>query len=144
MIAHNKIAASILVLAGFALWMAGTRVIGEDGPWKLAPSYGIGAISFILVACFLPDLPKTTFLSRRSALGLAGLLACLASGDLFRNGPLNMGSNYGGLWYPFLSAGLPIILGLCTYHLSLFLIRGFRARPEYKTQGEQGGVPNDR
>lgn len=34
-----------------------------------------------------------------------------------------------------LEVGVPIIFGLGVYWLSIFLIRGFRAKPEYEIDG---------
>ncbi len=135
MIARHNVVKSAIVIAGFISWIVGSRIVGEDGPWKFAPGYIIGAISFVIVACFLPDVRPTTFLSRRSSLGLASLLAWLASNQVYAHGP---SSHNGDFWTNFLIVGIPLIIAFGLYWLSLLLMRGLRTFSWVVAQGESG------
>jgi len=133
MIAYNKIIASLLVVGGFATWLSCVHYLGSA--WMV---FAVGSASFFIVACFLPELPKVTFLSRRSALGLVGLFVWLAVSDLLKNSSMVFTTIKNPIPRSTMDMGLPIILGVASYWLSVFLIRGFRARPEYQNnEGEQ-------
>lgn len=132
-LAHNKLIASVLVCAGFAAWLTSARLV--DGEWG---SYIVGSAAFFMVACFLPETKRTTFLSRRSSLGLVGLFIWLAADQAFMHEHWLLGSIDNPMVSSTLDVGLPIILALGGYWLSIYLIRGFRAQPEYNNRrGEQ-------
>lgn len=78
MIVHSRNGGTLLVVAGFALWVIALCLFHEYKTWGIAGAHMIGASAFFAVACFLPDLQKTTFYSRKSAIGAVGFFAWLS------------------------------------------------------------------
>jgi hypothetical protein len=138
MIASNRIAATLLIVSGFAAWLLVGPIFGDG-----IGGYFIGAAAFFVVSCFLPETRRVTFLSRRSALGLVGFFVWIASSLYFRQYPRHVNGLGIHLLRPTIEVALPILLGVGSYWLAVFLIRGFRAIPEYENnKGEQGASPN--
>ena len=133
MLAQNKLIASLLVMAGFVAWLASGTIFGVG--WA---RYIIGSAAFFIVACFLPETRRTTFLSRRSSLGLVGLFAWMAASQILSLYPIDSTVFENPMLLATIDVGSPLLLGFLAYWLSVFLIRGFRASPEYDiNQGEQ-------
>ena len=134
MLAHNKVIASLLVLSAFVA----SLLIGPnfDEMWMRCI---IGGAAFFVVSCFLPETRRTTFLSRRSSLGLVGLFTWMAGGSLIYLHPLEPSTIDKSILHTMIEVAGPILLGVVAYLLSIFLIRGFRAMPEYhlEQEGEQ-------
>jgi hypothetical protein len=128
-IAQGKVAGFLLVIAGFTGWAGGMRLMPENSPWHDSCGDLVGAAAFFLVACFLPDLRDKRFLSRRSALSLMGLFLFLAAKDFL---PSFFTTHQEiETWNVMLDLGIPLVVGIGGYWLSIFLIRGFRAAPEF-------------
>jgi hypothetical protein len=140
MIVHSRNGGTLLVVSGFALWMLALCFFAENEIWGLAAAHAIGAGSFFAVACFLPDLPKPAFYSRRSALGAMGFFSWFSVNHLPFFEEWNFADQEYSAWGPILFITLPIILASGVYWLSFFSIRGFRATPEYETEGEQNAA----
>jgi len=140
MIFHSKSAGTLLFVFGFALWVIALGLLHENEIWGLAAAHAIGACSFIAVACFLPDLQKAAFYSRRSALGAAGFFSYISVIQLPYFSEWISADQKNPSLGAILFLTLPIILASGVYWLSLFAIRGFRANPEYETEGEQNAA----
>ena len=137
MIASNRIAATLLIVSGFATWLAVGPIFGDG-----IAGYFIGAAAFFVVSCFLPETRRVTFLSRRSALGLVGFFIWIASNQYLRQHPSYLDGLGSHLLRSTIKVSLPILLGVSIYWIAVFLIRGFRATPEYEnSKGEQGVAP---
>lgn len=138
LLARNKITASLLVVGGFVAWLFIGPIFGDR--WM---GYGIGCAAFFIVGCFLPETRPITFLSRRSSLGLAGLFAWMVGNQILRDRPIDSTVIENPMIRSTLDVGIPILLGVVAYWLSIFLIRGFRATPEYDMKkGEQDAPSN--
>lgn len=140
-IAPNKTVASLLIGAAFAIWLFCMRLADLRDDFSPSLAYLAGAASFFLVACFLAETRKITFHSRKSALGLVGLFAGLASAALHSE---NQGSGDIGT-HPMFDAstwGIHLAISLGSYWLALFVIRGFRAPPESAAHDESGDGGN--
>jgi hypothetical protein len=133
MLAHNKLVASLLVVAGFVAWLVIGPIFANG--WM---RYIITSVVFFVVSCFLPETRRTTFLSRRSSLGLVGFFVWMAAADFMHLNPPEPITIGISILHSMFEVGGPISLGVAAYLLSIFLIRGFRATPEYcQSRGEQ-------
>ncbi len=141
LIAPNKTVASLLIGFAFAVWLIGMSLAGLRDDFSPSLAYLAGAASFFLVACFLPETRNITFHSRKSALGLVGLFAGLASAALHSD---HQGSgDIGALpMFDATSGGVHLVIGLGSYWLALFVIRGFRAPAESPAHDEPGDGGN--
>lgn len=130
-IVRSKVATFLLVLAAFAAWVAGRRAFGPG--WE---SHLMGVAAFFIVACFLPEPRKTTFFSRRTAIGITAFFIWLAGNQYVMLHPSHATAITNPMWRDTVSIGGPILSAFAVYWLSVFLIRGFRARPEYEKEIE--------
>lgn len=128
-VAHGKVASSLIVVAGFATWIGGLQLTRSDSVLHTSASFFIGATAFFLVACFLPDRQTKSFFSRRSALGLMSLLLWMALKQI----PLQyFVSHFQDVTLKTLvNFVVPFAIAVGSYWISIFLIRGFRAPPEF-------------
>ncbi len=132
-IIHNRTAASLLIIAGFPSCVAASTLIPlpPDSPWDTAILSAIGALTFFLVGCFLPERQTSIFPSRRFALGVMALSVWTGSGKLIKHllpadMPMLQASNFKVLG--------SLLIAILSYWLAIFLIRGLRAAPEYAQQ----------
>lgn len=128
-ILYGKFSGSMLVLGAFAVWVFSMRLIPQSWEYQFAASSGVAAAAFFLAACFLPDRRPVIFLSRRSALGAMAFFLWFGSMSFMRVAFQDQTAP-GEAWRPFLMLILPFAIPYTVYHLSQFLIRGFRAAPE--------------
>lgn len=138
-IIHSKVGGTVLVVAGLVIWLLGSNLIPEDNDWMdndryWTISFTLGALSFLIVGCFLPELRIATFLSRKSSLGLMAFFLALATHQLFL--PLIRRSD-DSIWVEALVLVATIVIFGSSYYLATFLIRGLRARAEYLANSEQ-------
>ena len=137
LIARSNVTASILVIGGFVAWLSIGRFFGEG--WL---NWFAGSIVFFAVACFLPETRPVTFLSRRSSLGLVGLFLWMAGSQFLLEHPIDSNWVQTPIQRLTIEVVGPVLLGVVSYWLSVFLIRGFRAIPDGDTnkEGEQAGA----
>jgi bacteriorhodopsin len=140
MIVHSRNGGTLLIVSAFAFWITALGFFHKNELWGLAAAHAIGACSFLAVACFLPDLQRAAFYSRKSALGAVGFFSYISVIQL----PYFTEWIFADQKNPSLGAilflTLPIILASGVYWLSFFAIRGFRANREYETEGEQNAA----
>jgi len=135
---HNKLGSAILIVAGLIIWLGSLSLIPHARELEYAPSYAIGALAFFIVGCFLPEYRTASFFSRKSAVGLMAVFSFVAARGFLRHSldcdKLTVSDQF------LQSGGVPILIGFIAYWLAIFLIRGFRATPEYISQNsdEQG------
>lgn len=127
-IVQGKFGGTVLVILGFGAWFGASAAIPESWEWHEVASYGIAGFAFFLAGCFLPEYrDKGRFVDRRSALRVMTFFLWLAVSATLR-----------------LEAGIGPIVGYPTlffspfacYFLATYLIRGFRAAPDYATAAE--------
>jgi len=139
---HNKVGSSILILGGFAIWIGGSILIPHAMDWYFAFSNSLGGLAFFLVGCFLPEYRTASFFSRKSAIGLMGVFAWMAAGAFIQHP-----SPFYRIVVPdhsFIDFSAPILIGLISCWIAIFLIRGIRATPEYLTLEQRpNNPPND-
>lgn len=128
-IVYGKLGGSLLVVMVFAIWILTSRFLQDSWEYHFAAS-GLAAVAgFFLAACYLPDRQPATFLSRRSALGAMAFFAWLSSSN-FSNTFFKGKSGLEPLADTTLRLFGPILITWLLYHLSYYLIRGFRAPQE--------------
>jgi hypothetical protein len=146
-IANSKVSGTVLVLLGFACWLAASAAIPESSDWFFVATYSVGGFAFFLVGCFLPEYQdRRSFLGRRSALSLMAFYFWLAVNALGRVPVIEDTFGSPSATYSVL---VPASLGIAfgSYFAAIYLIRGFRAPPCYaaakkKEETEQGVTPN--
>jgi DMSO/TMAO reductase YedYZ heme-binding membrane subunit len=135
-IVRNKVGASFLVVGAFMVWIVGSRFIPAASSLHMTMSYFIGAFAFLIVGCFLPETRDKSFFSRKSALGLMGFFVLLGSSHYFLKSNRLLGDS------PMLGMMLSALITAGSYYFGLFLIRGFRADPEYNNEEERIASPD--
>jgi hypothetical protein len=124
-IAYNRVTASLLIFSGIAVFVASVTILGIG--WM---SNAIGCAVFFVVACFLPETCPVTFLSRKSSLGLVCFFSWMMGTEFLRYSESDfLAAVHPNIYSTIVLAG-PAFLGIFTYWISVFLIRGFRAKPE--------------
>ena len=131
-IAHGKVASSLIVVAGFAIWVSGPQLTCRDSIWHTPASFFIGAAAFFLVACFLPERRTKSFFGRKSALGLMGLFLWMTARHFPSQFYFTPSQNI--TLKALVELVVPFAIAIGGYWVSIFLIRGFRAPPEFAIQ----------
>jgi len=128
-IANSKVSGTVLVLLGFACWLAASAVIPDSSEWFFVATYSVGRLAFLLVGYLLPEYQdRREILCRRSALQLMAFFFWLAVNSLGRVGMIKdalESPSTGALI--LVPASLVIAFG--SYFTAIYLIRGFRAPP---------------
>ncbi len=145
-IASSKVSGAILVVLGFAVWFGASALIPESWDWWFVTTYLAGGLGFFVVGCFLPEYPDRRFLERKGALRLMAFFFWLSANALARVPMIQELSPSEG-WVAIRLVPASLVLAFGSYLLAVFLIRGFRARPEYfadndSSDAEQGDVPS--
>ena len=139
MIVHNRRVGALLLMAAFLVWLVALAFLQQIKPFGLSMTHAVGAAALFAVACFLPERPRAAFYSRKSALGGVGVFSWLSIGHLPIFGGWTRGLDESPLLLPALFIGIPMLLAVGIYWISLFAIRGFRANAEYEVEGETVG-----
>lgn len=126
----QEFVSSILIMLGFVTWISCTSYFRNGVGY-----YVSGMVIFFIIACFIPETKKVTLLSRQSVLTIIPFFVWTGSTIGFIKSPFVRILLEGKpLLESVLNLLAPIILAAASYWGSLYLIRGFRAAPEYKTQ----------
>lgn len=124
---------TVLVLLGFACWFGAWTVIPTTSVGFFAATHAVGGIAFFLVSCFLPEYRNPrAFLGRRSALQLMAALFWLSGNEIARLKAVQ-GMQIPSGTLAFLQLAAPVAIALSSYFIATYLIRGFRATPDYFT-----------
>ena len=130
-IVNSKVAEAMLVLLGFACWFVVSAVIPGSSEWFFVATYSVGGCAFFLIGCFLPEYQdRRSFSGRRSALQLMAFFFWLAVNAVGRVTLIeDLWDSRSAAYSILVPASLGIAFG--SYFIAIYLIRGFRAPPEY-------------
>ncbi len=121
----GRIAAVTLALAA---WLGGGVYLHQLEPEQRLWAHLNGIAVFFLLAVFLPEERKARSLGRKGALQMMAFTVWLLTTDWV--------VNHKDAHSP--EAGLALVLGVpvLAYFMGLFMIRGFRATPDYEVEAE--------
>lgn len=137
--AKTNISEIILVVAGFAAWIA----IGVSFDDKVDQSFDLsnfaGTVIFFLIAFFVAERPPRSFLSRSQVLAVAAFMLWLAINRLFYFGDNSLRTSFDSTPSDLAMGVMSIAAPFAFYWGSTFLIRGYYAEPEYKRNQDESG-----
>lgn len=145
-IVTSRVGQSVLIGLGAAFWLGASVLVRESWDWYFVVTYVSGGFAFFVVACFLPECREPRFHSRQSVLMSMAFFFWLAANEMRRIPIMNDGlPSFSTLAMVQVAGALVIAFG--SYYLALFLIRGFRAPPEYladtkPSETEHGVAPH--
>ena len=84
--AKTKLVESLLVIAGFGAWMAIGIAYEDRVEASFDFSYLVGTLIFFVIAFFIPERPRGSFISRSQVIGVAALLLWIGLNQLFKFG----------------------------------------------------------
>lgn len=140
--AKTKLIESLLVIAGFGAWMAIGIAYEDRIEESFDFSYLAGTLIFFVIAFFIPERQRGSFISRSQVIGVAAFLLWIGLNQLFKFGEPSLRdqlkSTAEHLGFGIASIATPFIF----YWGAIFLIRGFYADPAYQTieEAEQAGT----
>lgn len=140
--AKTKFRESVLVIAGFVATIA-FGVTSEDRTRdSLDLSNFGGTLIFFVIAFFIAERPKGSFISRSQVVGAASFFLWLGLNQLFFFGENSLRSQYESTASNMAFGIVPIAAPFFFYWGSIFLIRGFHSAPTYQINEEVKQVGN--
>lgn len=137
---HHRIGKALAVVLALVAWFGTAYLLHlrdhlQDA-WQRIGWYGSGGAIFFLLAVFLPECRKLSFLSRQSALRLMAFMLFLIATELI----IHFKSSFERPWLVAAVYACPFI----AYFAAVYLIRGLRTPPQYPVEVEaRGGDAGD-
>lgn len=140
--AKVRVRESLLVILGFAAWIT-LGIASHGGTLEPAGiSYFGGAFVFFLIAFFIPERPRGSFIRRSQVIGVAAFLLWIGLNHLFYFGEYSLSQHFDST-VSDLALGVSLVAAPFVFYWGAhFLIRGFYADQAYSTneEAEQGVV----
>lgn len=126
----------MLIIAGLFVWLAAIRFVPMDNVIGLVIIHGIGALTFLVIAAFIPETSERQFASRQSVLAGMALLVWMSSSKIHMLSEFAWARDSLGWQFLFVLAG-PLLLAWGSYRLARIGLRQ-HSRPRLTSRTTRG------